>query len=384
MAFPFIKYVGILPATTGNIHNEFLSCIEQLLSCCEDGFKPVRLTVFLHAESETDFAREKTFLREFIFQKFSACPAFSVVAQSTTEPFKVSLEAVIVYVGTGLAFRKYNLLPYVVAETVDYKILWASGLEAGNLLPVKEGSEVSFGLMQEILTLEGLSFNDIVRQWNYIPQICYVEKKNGGLIQHYQSFNEVRHEYYQKYRTKACFPAAAGIGQHFGNFTLDFIAFHCKQSCSDLKVESPLQRNPYHYAQEVLVGTAGQKKHAPEFERARVLVFPEELRIFVSGTASIEGEITTEKDSVERQTHSTIRNIESLISKENLCAQYPSLNFSETSFVYLRAYVKYREDIPLVEKIVKQKFGHVQVVVVQAEICRCDLLVEIEAELRAC
>ncbi len=383
MAFPVIKYTGIIPEKPGNIHSEFLSCIEQLLFFCGDEFKPVKLSVFLNSESEKDFAGEKKLLGEIISKRFSECPAFSVVSQSPAVSFKLSLEAAVIAAGSKLAFRAYNQFPYVVIEADDYKVLWASGLEAANLLSVEEGADVSFGLMQVILMHEGLNFNDIVRQWNYIPQICYVEQRNGALIQHYQSFNEVRHAYYQKYRTKGCFPAATGIGQHFGNFTLDFIAFRCKQSCNDLKVESPLQRNPYQYGQEVLVGTTTQKKHAPEFERARILVFSDEMRILVSGTASIEGEITTDKDSVERQTHSTIRNIESLISKENLFAQYPSLNFSETSFVYLRAYVKYREDISLVEKIVKQKFGEVPVIVVQAEICRCDLLVEIEAELQA-
>lgn len=383
MTFPVIKYAGIIPETPGNIHNEFSSCIEQLLVFCGDEFKPVKLSVFLNSESEKDFAGEKKLLGEIISKRFSECPAFSVVSQSPAASFKLSLEAVIIAAGYRLAFRVYNQFPYVVAETDDYTILWASGLEAANLLSVEEGADISFGLMQGILEHEGLNFNDIVRQWNYIPRICFVEQRNGALIQHYQSFNEVRHAYYQKYRTKGCFPAATGIGQQLGNFMLDFIAFRGKQSCNDLKVESPLQRNPYQYGQEVLVGTARQKKHAPEFERARILVFADEIRILVSGTASIEGEITTEKDSVERQTHSTIRNIESLISRENLCSQYPSLIFSATRFVYLRAYVKYRADIPLVERIVKQKFGEVPVIVVQAEICRCDLLVEIEAELQA-
>lgn len=383
MAFPFIKYAGIIPGTPGNIHHEFLSCVEQLLFFCGDEFKPIKLSIFLDSESEEDFASGKKFLSEIISKRFSECPAFSVVSQSPAAPFKLSLEAVIITAGAQLAFRAYNQFPYVVAETNDYTVLWASGLEAANLLSVEEGADISFGLMQGILEREGLNFNDIVRQWNYIPRICFVEQRNGVLIQHYQSFNEVRHTYYQKFRTKGCFPAATGIGQELGNFMLDFIAFHCKQSCNDLKVESPLQRNPYQYGQEVLVGTTIQKKHAPEFERARILVFADEMRILVSGTASIEGEITTDKDSVERQTHSTIRNIESLISKENLCTQYPSLIFSATRFVYLRAYVKYREDIPLVKTIVKQKFGEVPVIVVQAEICRCDLLVEIEAELQA-
>ncbi len=381
MAFPVLKYADILPGTPGSVENEFLSCVEQITGHCGSDFKLIKLTVFLSSGSERAFASEKQLIGELVYNNYSECPAFSVVSQYPISPFKIGVEAVFISTGDKPTFKNYNHIPYVVTGTSDYKMVWGAGLAADNLLSVEEGAEVASRSMQNILAAEDLTFNDIIRQWNYIPQICYVERKEELLIQHYQSFNEVRHKYYQKFRSKNCFPAATGIGQSFGNFTLDFIAFQCKQNSSDLKVESPLQHNPYNYGQKVLVGETGQKKHAPEFERARVLLLSGEYWIFVSGTASIEGEVTTEIDSVERQTLSTIRNIESLVSPENLKSQYPSINYENANYTNLRAYVKFREDISVVEQIVKQKFRNVPLSIVQAEICRCDLLVEIEAEL---
>ena len=62
--------------------------------------------------------------------------------------------------------------------------------------------------MKAILEKEGMSFDHVVRQWNYIGNI--LEIKNG--LQNYQVFNEVRSEFYKKYRTVHGYPAATGIG----------------------------------------------------------------------------------------------------------------------------------------------------------------------------
>jgi hypothetical protein len=380
MAFPRFIYASFLPVLSGSLEMDFLNCIDQLARNCGQDLKTMKLTVFLSSENEEAFAQEKLSLKNIIQDRFPECPAFSVVSQDPAWPYRVCMEAVLV-IYENVVFKDFQHFPYVVVETDDYKMLWAGGLTAENLVSVDAGAKFSFGTMQGMLQQEQMDFNDIVRQWNYIPQICYVEQENELLIQHYQSFNEVRHSFYKQHRSGKCFPAATGIGQRFGNFTLDLIAFQGKRNVKDLKIESPSQRNPYNYGQEVLVGTAGQKKHAPEFERARMLVAGNEVRILVSGTASIEDEITTDKDDITRQTCSTIRNIELLVSSGNLQSQYPWLRFRTMSFANLRVYVKYRDDIPKVEEVIKQSFSNVPVVVVQAEICRCDLLVEIEAEL---
>ena len=73
--------------------------------------------------------------------------------------------------------------------------------------------------MKAILDVEGMSFNNLVRQWNYIGNI--LEIKHG--FQNYQIFNEVRSEVYQKYRTIAGYPAATGIGMKLDGVSLIFV-----------------------------------------------------------------------------------------------------------------------------------------------------------------
>ncbi len=74
--------------------------------------------------------------------------------------------------------------------------------------------------MNEILASEGMSMDDLVRQWNYIGNI--LETKNN--CQNYQLFNEVRNDYYTRFRKVKSYPAATGVGMMHGGVILDFCA----------------------------------------------------------------------------------------------------------------------------------------------------------------
>jgi len=119
-------------------------------------------------------------------------------------------------------------------------------------------------------------------------------------------------------------------------------------------------------------------KKAPLFERAKYIGTPEFAVVFVSGTASIIGEQTIGKNDIEIQTNTTCDNISQLTNLENL--EKAGIDIPQTESCYLRVYVKNIEDIPLVEQICQQKYGNIPILYVKADICRDDLLVEIEGE----
>jgi hypothetical protein len=125
------------------------------------------------------------------------------------------------------------------------------------------------------------------------------------------------------------------------------------------------------------------KKTTPKFERGKIVITDKNIDIYISGTAAILGEKTIDKSDISSQTQTTISNILKLISQENIRKCVPKeyhsrLSYNVAQLSYLRAYVKKERDIPRVQNICKQYFHDTPSVFLSADICRDDLLVEIE------
>ena len=100
--------------------------------------------------------------------------------------------------------------------------------------------------------------------------------------------------------------------------------------------------------------------------------------IYVSGTASILGEKTVHEGDVEKQTLTTIENIKRLFSRENQEKLGLDFDMDEIQFSHLRVYVKYKEDIPAVEKVCEAELNSKSSLYLVSDVCRENLLVEIE------
>jgi enamine deaminase RidA (YjgF/YER057c/UK114 family) len=99
--------------------------------------------------------------------------------------------------------------------------------------------------------------------------------------------------------------------------------------------------------------------------------------LFISGTASIVGDATVHLGDVEAQTRETFANLQAVVDATNEALAAPRFVLDDLSF---KAYIRRAADLPRVEHAVAELFGaHVQIRYVQADICRADLLVEIEA-----
>ena len=81
----------------------------------------------------------------------------------------------------------------------------------------------------------------------------------------------------------------------------------------------------------------------------------------------------------EQQTVVTIENIQRLYSPDVL-AQLPDNNI-RPKYGHARVYVKNRKDFAIIKKTFKRYFGNLPVVYIIADICRDDLLVEIEGKV---
>ena len=83
-------------------------------------------------------------------------------------------------------------------------------------------------------------------------------------------------------------------------------------------------------------------------------------------------------DDVRQQTHACLDNIEALIEigQEQHALSIASL----VQLTQFKVYVKHAQDLPLIESQIQQRCGQqAQIVYLHADLCRSDLLVEIEA-----
>jgi enamine deaminase RidA (YjgF/YER057c/UK114 family) len=135
-------------------------------------------------------------------------------------------------------------------------------------------------------------------------------------------------------------------------------------------VENPRQVPAYRYSR-----TYGPR--APTFSRAALAdAGGGQLALLVSGTASIVGEHTVHHGDVVAQAHETLRNLQAVIeSAHHGCsARYTLADLEPT------VYVRHAADAVVVRQVLAQtEPSWREAPCVQADICRADLLVEIEA-----
>ena len=100
----------------------------------------------------------------------------------------------------------------------------------------------------------------------------------------------------------------------------------------------------------------------------------------VSGTASIVNQQTVHPGDAARQTEQTIQNIAILIAPANFARHgLPGAGASLRDLAKLRVYVKRPEDYLVCREVVERMLPGVPVLYLRADVCRPDLLVEIEA-----
>jgi len=272
-------------------------------------------------------------------------------------------------------------IPYVVSVSDSGKEIWAGGMGTGVFqADTKRAAETAFDQMRDILHSEGMSLDNLVRQWNYIGNILEIRNES----QNYQVFNEVRSKNYHKYRHVPFYPSATGIGMRFGGVILDCCAVKAENSTKILPVNNPDQVNPYIYGQQVLKGIpSGRKKNnqPPQFERALLFSCHKNTTLFISGTASIIGQDTVGIDDVERQTVVTIENIARLTDASRLRHLMGNPDLDKGRMILLRIYVKRQADFARVKSVCEKLHPGVPAIYIESDICRDNLLVEIEAEL---
>lgn len=202
----------------------------------------------------------------------------------------------------------------------------------------------------------------IVKIWHYLPELLklYVNNKTN-----YSLLCESREELYRKFYKNSDYPAATVIGIEGNKILIYFLAV----SCETYKVvENKRQVSSYDYPQNIF-------SEKPMFSRAVIFSFKNNTKrkIMISGTASIKGYQSVHKLNVVKQLDEALKNYRVFTKLEN--------NPTNVCRIYLtKCQMK---NISIVTKKLENFFGKNQYILLQGDICRSELLIEIEGASNA-
>ena len=226
-----------------------------------------------------------------------------------------------------------------------------------------------FGYGKVLTLLESQGFPHLVRVWNYLSEIN-VEKGN---IERYRAFCSGRYETLKKIEFQPDdFPAASAIGTRGSGVLLYFIA--AKQP--GIQIENPRQVSAFKYPKQY-------GPTSPSFSRATLKQWRKDKHLYISGTASIVGYESRHQNDTLLQLQETLANLKSLIDN---CQQKVDVAVkSITDISLLTVYLRYPHDYASVKQQLESVLGkQVPIIYLCGDICRNDLVIEIEGIYLGC
>jgi chorismate lyase/3-hydroxybenzoate synthase len=229
--------------------------------------------------------------------------------------------------------------------------------------PLYDATEQAY---REILrTIDALGYAHLIRVWNYVPEI----NRDTHGTERYRQFNSAR----QAALLRSGRPvtgnvsAACALGAAAGS---PLVVYFLSSQTAPIFIENPRQISAYNYPPQY-------GARSPVFSRAAVLDEPGGMTLFISGTASIVGHRTIHAGDPAAQTRETLTNIEALLWEANRVTGSEGFTLEALA---CKVYVRHPEDLPVIQAELRAAIGPTpRAVYLQADICRRDLAVEIEA-----
>jgi enamine deaminase RidA (YjgF/YER057c/UK114 family) len=230
----------------------------------------------------------------------------------------------------------------------------------------------------------GTGFEHVVRTWFYLGNITGIDLEGtGGDAERYQELNRARSTFYQDLRfcgplvepgiPHGVYPASTGIGMQGSGLVASCMTLQTqRQDARLVPLENPQQTPAFAYPPRY-------SPRSPKFSRAMALVLGDYITTWVSGTASIVNSESCHPGDIEKQTEQTIDNIQRLIAPANFAFHgVPAAGAALQDLAKVRVYLKRPEDFSRCKAVCERRFGAVPAIYAQADICRPELLVEIE------
>ncbi len=253
---------------------------------------------------------------------------------------------------------------FAISATQD--LLFAAYTDPGEK-PLAEQAEHVYG---ELLNLvENAGYPHLLRVWHALPRIH--DDEDG--LERYRQFCLGRQKVFTRHGAgpPSRFPAASVLGAGHDGLAL----FALAARVPGLTVENPNQVSAYRYPP--IHGPS-----SPSFSRALVTGVTGNNLLFLSGTASITGHETRHQGQIEAQVHQTLDNLDTLIERAGAAA---GARFRmKVGEARLRAYVRALGDYETARACVEARLGNeVEILYLQADICRRELLFEMDGVIAA-
>ena len=216
---------------------------------------------------------------------------------------------------------------------------------------------------QIFATLEATGYGQLLRVWNYVSAI----NQPADVGERYWLFNNARYESFVAFNRPIpeAVPAASAVGTPRGS---PLVVYFLATRSTPQMLENPRQVSAYRYPTQY--GPC-----SPTFSRAALLADGGGT-LMTSGTASIVGHATVHPGNAVAQTRESLTNISTLVDVANT---HVARRFALETLTY-KVYVRNAADFPTVAEAMRAEIGQTaSVVYVCADICRRDLLVEMEA-----
>jgi chorismate lyase / 3-hydroxybenzoate synthase len=244
-----------------------------------------------------------------------------------------------------------QLGPEPLVEVWQTDGLLFGGVTAEETRPLEELSRVHYADL--ITHVRAAGYPYFLRMWNFVGGINEIEER-----ERYQLFCAGRHDAFVDagYHHDVDLPSASAVGMPGRGVITYFLA----SREAGVQVENPRQVAAYDYPPQY-----GPK--SPSFSRATVW----RDRVFVSGTSSVVGHNTVHAGDVEAQLDETLRNIEVVLARTGRTLD---------SVIAAKTYIRHASDYARVASRLADVFP--VNLCLEADICRKDLLLEIECVAR--
>jgi chorismate lyase/3-hydroxybenzoate synthase len=248
--------------------------------------------------------------------------------------------------------------------TIDERAVAAQGAgEEGDSPALALATTIAYSEIFGVLAQTG--HRHLLRVWNYLPEI----NREAFGDERYRHFNTARQRAFRRWGrpTEVSVPAASALGSPAGSpLSIYFLAVREPARM----IENPRQTSAYHYPTKF-------GPHSPSFSRACIRDESGGTNLFVSGTASIVGYETMHHGDVVAQTRETIANIDALVQEANRVVGASRYALDRLK---LKVYVRQPRDLDAIKLALSASLRPSNpVLYLRADVCREDLLVEIEA-----
>ena len=386
-------FLTVVPTSNAVCKNEFQGhgqavpdCAEQVRSVL-DQVKTVLETerfagsVFIQNVFMADISKRQL-VRKIMYDFYGeASPATTYVAQPPCCGSEIAVELYATTVDDPTLKRERFCDKKV---KVEYDGL--SWLFLGDCVPAEltlgsyERSLEAFRKMESELKQSGFDVEQFFRVWLYQGHLVLPENDT----QRYKELNRARTDFFRgrkflapllskDYAGPEVYPASTGIGTEDMDIVMSGIALSTKRAdIIAVPLENPQQTSAFDYGEVY-------SPQSPKFARAMGLQIGDSAKVYVSGTAGITESESRYFDDPEGQTELTLDNIAALISGRNLEKHgIHGFDADLSDLMVGKVYVKRAAEYERIRSICEKRCPDIPFIYTIADVCRPELLVEIE------